>query len=416
MKKTNLIIISLLLLCVIMFNTVGCSSMSSANLMRSIKPNKVSPADDLFDANGNATDFAVRLFKAANEGGKNTLISPLSVMCALAMTVNGADGETRKQMEDMFGMSAEELNLYIYSYMSSLPQEKKYKLNLANSIWFTDNENFTVNEKFLQINADYYGADIYKVPFNKGTLKDVNNWVEKKTDKMIPKILDELSENAIMYLINALAFEAEWSDIYKKDQVSNGIFTKEDGTQQDAVFMYSTEGKYLEDKDATGFIKYYSGKKYAFVALLPDENVSLSEYISSLDGDSLYKLLSEAENKSVRTAIPKFETEYSTELSAVLKSMGMENAFNGATADFSKLGNTAGDNLFISRVIHKTFIQVGEKGTKAGAATAVEIKCTSIDRPDDQKQVYLDRPFVYMLIDCENNVPFFIGSMTDIKK
>ena len=96
--------------------------------------------------------------------------------------------------------------------------------------------------------------------------------------------------------------------------------------------------------------------------------------------------------------------------------MGMENAFNGATADFSKLGNTAGDNLFISRVIHKTFIQVGEKGTKAGAATAVEIKCTSIDRPDDQKQVYLDRPFVYMLIDCENNVPFFIGSMTDIKK
>ena len=233
---------------------------------------------------------------------------------------------------------------------------------------------------------------------------------------MIPNILDEIPPEAVMYLVNALAFEAEWTEIYEKNQVREGKFTKEDGTEQDVKFMYCTEGKYLEDEKATGFIKYYSGRKYAFVALLPNKDITLSEYISSLDGASLHELLSEAENKSVKTAIPKFKTEYNTEMSKVLKSMGMTDAFDDAKADFSGLGTSTAGNIFINRVIHKTFIQVGEKGTKAGAATVVEMSDKGVGPIDDPKQVYLDRPFVYMLIDCENNIPFFIGSMTDIKK
>ena len=417
MKKTriSLVIISLLLVCAMAVNLTGCTmKVQAKDLMEGITPNNVDALDDLSSQNADVTDFAIRLFKASNENGKNTLISPLSVLCALAMTANGAEEETLAQMEEVLGMTTDELNLYLYSYMKNLPQGDKYKLSLANSIWFTEDERFTVNQDFLQTNADYYGADIYKAPFDKQTLKDINNWVKQNTDEMIPEILDQISSEAIMYLVNALAFEAEWSEIYEKHQVKDGEFTKEDGTKQDVKFMYGSEGTYLEDEKATGFMKRYKGGKYAFVAMLPNEGVSVSEYIASLDGESLNALLANPQYATVHTSIPKFETEYRVEMSEILKSMGMTEAFDMYNADFEGLGTSTDGNIYISRVLHKTFISVGEKGTKAGAATIVEMKDGAAAEPTEPKEVYLDRPFVYMLVDCENNIPFFIGTMMDV--
>ena len=308
--RISLVIISLLLVCAIAVNLTGCTmEVQAKDLMEGITPNQVNAHDDLSPQNAEVTDFAIRLFKASEVSGKNTLISPLSVLCALAMTANGAEEETLAQMEDVLGMTTAELNLYLYSYMQNLPQGEKYKLSLANSIWFTEDERFTVNQSFLQTNADYYGADIYKAPFDKQTLKDINNWVKQNTDEMIPEILDKIPEEAIMYLVNALAFEAEWMEIYEKQQVRDGKFTKEDGTKQNVEFMYSTEGTYLEDENAIGFKKYYKGGKYAFVAMLPNEGVSVSEYIASLTGESLNALLSNPQYGTVHTSMPKFETE-----------------------------------------------------------------------------------------------------------
>ena len=417
MKKTriSLVIISLLLVCAMAVNLTGCTmKVQAKDLMEGITPNNVDALDDLSSQNADVTDFAIRLFKASNENGKNTLISPLSVLCALAMTANGAEEETLAQMEEVLGMTTDELNLYLYSYMKNLPQGDKYKLSLANSIWFTEDERFTVNQDFLQTNADYYGADIYKAPFDKQTLKDINNWVKQNTDGMIPEILDQIPPEAIMYLVNALAFEAEWSEIYEKHQVKDGEFTKEDGTKQDVKFMYGSEGTYFEDEKATGFMKRYKGGKYAFVAMLPNEGVSVSEYIASLDGESLNALLANPQYATIHTSIPKFETEYKVEMSDILKSMGMTEAFDMYNADFEGLGTSTDGNIYISRVLHKTFISVGEKGTKAGAATIVENKDGAAAEPTEPKEVYLDRPFVYMLVDCENNIPFFIGTMMDV--
>ena len=413
--RISLVIISLLLVCAMAVNLTGCTmEVQAKDLMDGITPNQVNALDDLGSQNADVTDFAIRLFKASEESGKNTLISPLSVLCALAMTANGAEEETLAQMEEVLGMTTEELNLYLYSYMQNLPQGEKYKLSLANSIWFTEDERFTVNQDFLQTNANYYGADIYKAPFDKQTLKDINNWVKQNTDEMIPEILDQIPSEAIMYLVNALAFEAEWSEIYEKHQVKDGEFTKEDGTKQDVKFMYGSEGTYLEDEKATGFMKRYKGGKYAFVAMLPNEGVSVSEYIASLDGESLNALLANPQYATVHTSIPKFETEYKVEMSEILKSMGMTEAFDMYNADFEGLGTSTDGNIYISRVLHKTFISVGEKGTKAGAATIVEMKDGAAAEPTEPKEVYLDRPFVYMLVDCENNIPFFIGTMMDV--
>lgn len=417
MKKSriSLVITSLLLVCAMAVNLTGCTKkVQTNNLMEGVTPNEVNALDKLSAQNADVTDFAIRLFKASEESGKNTLISPLSVLCALAMTANGAEKETLEQMEALLGITTEELNLYLYSYMKNLPQDDKYKLSLANSIWFTEDERFTVNQDFLQTNADYYGADIYKAAFDNQTCKDINNWVKEKTDQMIPEILDEIPVNAIMYLVNALAFEAEWSEIYEKNQVRDGVFTKEDGTKQNADFMYGTESTYLEDEKAAGFMKYYTGSKYAFVAMLPNEGISVSEYIASLNSESVNALLTNPQHTTVHTAIPKFETEYAVEMSEILKTMGMAKAFDSDNAEFEGLGTSTAGNIFINRVIHKAFISVGEKGTKAGAATVVEMTDGAAAEPQESKKIYLDRPFVYMLVDCENKIPFFIGTMMDI--
>jgi len=415
MKKIFLAALSLLVVCAIAVNTAGCTlNVRATDLMDGVTPRDLAVGDTSDEGNANVTDFAVRLFRAANESGKNTLVSPLSVLCALAMTANGAEGETREQMERVLGMSVEELNLYLRAYLGALPQGDQYKLSIANSVWFSDAGDFTVNEDFLQTNADYYGADAYKAPFDKKTLRDINRWVKSKTDGMIPEILDQIPSYAVMYLVNALAFEAQWMDVYEKKQVKDGVFTTQDGEKQSVSMMYdSAYLKYLEDEKAKGFVRYYSGKKYAFVALLPNEGISVSEYVGSLDGASLNTLLAEAKSKPVQTAIPKFKTEYCTEMSELLKSMGMPLAFDADQADFSGLGTVKNGNICITSVLHKTFIQVGEKGTRAGAATVIEMTKNSaeIETPE---QVFLDRPFVYMLIDCENNVPFFIGTMMDV--
>ena len=411
-------IIAMIMICAISLSMFSaCGTKQFEDLMIGINPKGIAGdsigVTDVSDAA--VTDFAVRLFKASQDDGENTLISPLSVLAALSMTANGADNDTLTQMQNVLGMPIDQLNAWIHNYMTNLPEEEKYKLSLANSIWFTDDERFTVNEDFLQINADYYGADIYSAAFDDKTCREINKWVEDKTDGMIKNILDQIPAEAVMYLINALAFDGEWQDIYFESQVRKGEFTTETGEKRNVDMMYSEESKYLEDKKATGFIKYYKDRKYAFVALLPKEGVSVSEYISSLDGEHLHDLLSNAKSAVVNTSIPKFETEYAAEMSEILKGIGMPDAFNGAAADFSKLGHSTAGNIFISRVLHKTFISVDERGTKAGAATVVEMTAECAMLVEDPKQVYLDRPFVYMLIDCETNLPFFIGTMMDVE-
>ena len=406
-----------LLALVLVFSLTACGGANNANdLMKDVPAKAVDVLPDMDAGAAAAADFGVKLFQNSMEEGENTLISPLSVLYALAMTANGADGETLAQMEQVLGMDTENLNSYMRAYLDLLPEAKDYKLSLANSIWFKDDPNFAVEQSFLQTNADYYGAGAYKAAFDEATKNDINNWVKEHTDGMIPEILDEIPDEAVMYLVNALAFDAEWAEVYEEFQIREGSFTTEAGVQQDVDMMHSEEHAYLEDDMATGFIKYYKDRKYAFAALLPNEGVSVSEYVSGLSGAHLQELLSNPQDVTVFASMPKFETEYDIEMSEVLQEMGMTDAFGWMTADFSRLGtyNVDGMNICINRVLHKTFISVSERGTRAGAATAVEMTAEGAMEIVDFKEVVLDRPFVYMLIDCETNLPFFIGTMMNV--
>ena len=396
-------------------STPWTAGSGSVNLMQSVTAREVpTVTEPTEEENVKVKDFSLRLFQNCLQDGENTLISPLSVLSALGMTANGAAGNTLAQMEEIFGLTTEEMNRYLYAYTRDLPQGEKYRLSPGNAIWFRDREGLFFEEDFLQTNADWYDAGLYRAPFDDSTLKEINEWVETKTDGMIKDILDEIPGDAIMYLVNALAFDAEWETIYTESQIRDGIFTAADGKKQETELMYSEEYCYLEDGNATGFVKYYADRTYAFVALLPNEDVCLEEYAASLTGEHLNQLLADSQNIMVNAAIPKFQCEFSTEMREVLKSMGVTDAFNSSLADFSRLGHSDQGNIFINRVLHKTYIAVDEKGTKAGAATVVETFDTAA--LIDSKSVRLDRPFVYMLIDCRDNLPVFIGALNYLEQ
>lgn len=415
MKKIISVLLCITLITTLIISFGGCAPtrVQAADLMSGIIAKPIATSKDLTDGNSAYYDFAVSLFKENQANGGNVLISPLSVLCALSMTANGANEQTLKEMEETFGITADELNLYLYSYIKSLEQGEKYSLKLANSLWVTNDEKFTVNNDFLQTNANYHDAEIYSVPFDDDTLKDVNTWVNENTDGMIPNIIDQFDDETIMCLINALAFEAEWAEIYSEDHIHNSYFYASNGKNQNVDFMHSTEYVYLNDNDATGFMKYYADEKYAFVAVLPNEDIKLENYISDLTGEKIANFIDSAQNTTVWTKMPKFQYEYSTDISDMLKNMGMPTAFDSDKADFTKMGTYTGNNIYISKVIHKTYISVAEQGTRAGAATAVMMNSGSSMM--EVKEVYLDRPFMYMIIDCGNNVPFFIGTVTSVE-
>ena len=358
-------------------------------------------------------DFSVLVFGNCVEEGENTLVSPFSVLCTLAMAANGAKGETLAQIEEVLGADIGTWNDSLGYYASHLPEGDGYRMNTANSIWLKEDGKFTVEPEFLQTNGTYYGVGVYQAPFDKKTCNAINEWVSGHTDGMVRELVNQISEDAAMYLVNAVAFDAQWQSVYYEHSVRQGVFTGEDGIQKDVPLMYGSEYQYLEDDHAQGFLKYYEGGKYAFAALLPEEGTTVADYVDSLTGERLLHILNHPEVIKVYTAIPKFESSYSVEMGSILGKMGMTDAFDAEKADFSGIGSYEEKNLFISRVLHKTYIGVNEQGTKAGAATAVEAAAGAVEEAET-RTVYLNRPFVYMIVDCETGLPLFLGVMVTV--
>jgi len=407
--KRKLMAITLII--TILFSFTGCSSGTSKKISGTSGGNSIQ-VSHLKESDVKTNNFALELLKNSfNEDG-NTIISPMSVLCALAMTANGAKGETLAQMEKVLGMSVDELNQSVYTYRNSLPSGDKCKMTLANSIWFTEHARFTVNEEFLKTNADYYGAEVFEAPFDQSTVKDINNWIRKNTHGMIDQMISEISPSAIMFLINALTFDGEWGRIYEDFQVREDKFTREDGKTRVIDYMNSEENYYLENEYGTGVMKHYYGGKTAFVALLPKEGMTVKEYLAAMNGPELYALFENVQNTPVITKIPKFEMEYELSMAEVLKQMGMTDAFDVEQADLTGLGISEAGNIFVSDVLHKAYITVDEKGTQAGASTVVVTAdgASSVGDGPEPKQVILDRPFVYMILDLENQVPLFMGT------
>ena len=402
-KKALSLALALCLLLSLALSLAGCGSPAEPERFISNCP-PLTPG-----ASSDTLDFAIRLYRAAYDDN-NTLLSPLSVLAALAMTANGAAGETKAQMESVLGTTVEKLNAFFDAYLANLPNDETCKLALADALWIREDYEPKVHRAYLDTLSGVYRADVFSAPFNGETVGRINAWTNEKTDGMIPEIIRELEQDETLLLLNALAFDAEWRSPYSENQVCPGMFSKSDGTETDAVFLSDYENEFLSDGDrAIGFVKPYADVRYAFVALLPNEGISLEYYLATLSGERIASILADRRTDVVfETRIPKFEVRCQTDaLKDDLQELGMIDAFQ-PEADFSGISD---DGFAISRILHKTYLSVGEKGTRAGAATAVGLMGGAPEYLP--VPVILDRPFVYLIYDVENNLPLFIGTLND---
>lgn len=368
-------------------------------------------------------DFSVKLLQNAAGAkvaeGKNALLSPESVICALAMTANGAGGNTLTEFEKVLcgDVSRAEYDNTLYALNANLMSSEKVKFNLANSIWLRKGIN--VKEDFIGKNQSLFDAEIREVPFNNETLKEINSWVKKKTNGMIEKILDGMPRDVVVALINSLTFEGRWSNPYREYSIQkNQTFTDANGNQDKAVMLCGTEHGYMEDDKATGFVKYYEGEDFAFVALRPNDGVTVSDYLSDLSGEkflNLYNTSKAPNNILVHTKMPEFSYDDDVNLNSSLQAMGLLDAFSPEKADFTNMVKPIkGANVYISDVLHKTHIELDRNGTKAAAVTAVIAKASSA-MPGQTKTVYLDKPFLYAIVEAKTGVPIFMGVVNDLK-
>lgn len=400
--------LTILLALLLSFGLSACSVANAEepiNLMRNVHAHKVQiETENAEKFRKDVFDFSTELFKRSL-GEESSLISPLSVTMALAMTANGASGSTRTQAEELLG-DLGTLNAGFYLYMNRADPQAK----LANSIWIKNTPDFDVKRDFLETNATYYGADAYLAPFDTNTVDDINGWVSKNTDGMIKKLLNDLNPDAMMCLISTVLFKAEWQEPFSHSAIETFYNIK--GEEEKAEMLKGNGQFFLEGENAVGYIKSYKNEKYSFIALLPDENITVSEFIETMSADTLINIIDNKISTPVQVTMPKFSYDYSISLADILAEMGWSDAFN-ASACFDRISDT---HLYISDVIHKSHIELDKDGTEAAAASAVILsKTQSIINPTTPIILTFDRPFVYIIYDNDAGLPLFMGTLNTTK-
>jgi serine protease inhibitor len=363
-----------------------------------------------------ANSFALDFFKTFPEqnSDSNFFISPLSISLALSMTYNGAEGETKTAFENALrfnGFTREEINVFNKKIVDILLNaDEKVDLNIANSIW--NRNTFSVLDSFINTNKTYYNAEVFSADFNNPeTVNDINKWCSDKTKGKIPQVLDEIPSAAVMYLINAIYFKATWFYEFDESKTTDTIFNKSNGEQishkqmqQQSVFNYM-------ENDFMQLIELpYGNGNFSMMVLLPSDGYNTADIVNNLNDTNWNQWVSEMDSQEVVVKLPKFKFEWGRTINDEVIAMGLGNAFSDA-ADFSGINPEI--PLQISRVIHKSFVDVNEKGTEAAAVTVVEIIETSMpDGPvKNIKYFTANKPFVFIIREKTSGVLLFMGKV-----
>lgn len=348
-------------------------------------------------------------YREQNTG--NTMLSPLSLYGAIGLAANGAEGQTLAQIENYLGLSVSEVN----RVFEQLRDDNV--IQSANSIWYRNESNalkkggLTPQKGFMEVAEGAYRGEAFACDFTSpDTVMEMNQWASQHTDGMIPEIVSELDPNTAMTLLNALLFQGLWITPYGDHAVQEAPFTLPDGSTVQAEMMSSTESVYLENQQATGFIKGYEDGYY-FVAVLPKKTGSFT--LEELSLDTL--LSSEASGFEVYARLPKFAFSCGGSLNAILQGAGVTDAFQEEKADFSRLFQEDRP-VWISDVVQKTRVELSESGTKAAAVTSVMFMTkAALIPPTMRREVVLDRPFAFLIMKEGLDIPLFAGIVENPK-
>jgi serine protease inhibitor len=364
------------------------------------------------------TQFAFDLFLHLLESAppRNLSVSPASVLFALAMTRNGASGETHTDMTKALAldrMAPDKVNQAFLDLMSSLEAaDPKVTLSIAQSLWCREGLEF--RSDFLATNRKYFEAEVRSLDFGDPGARDViNGWVKRETRGKIEDIVDALAPDDILFLINAVYFKGTWTKAFDRGQTRDMPFRLSDGSEIQYPRMHQS-GRY-DHLTGDGFqavsLPYGSGRVSMYL-FLPDRDSSLAEFLKGLNAARWEEWMRRLEERPGDVGIPRFTLEWERDLASVLSDMGMGVAFDAGRADFSRMIRLGSEKAFISEVRHKTYVEVNEEGTEAAAATSVRMKCTSAG-PSDEFAFFIDRPFFYAIRDNGTGTILFMGAVFD---
>lgn len=355
------------------------------------------------------------LHEVEADANGNTFISPTSLLLALSMVYNGADGETKKEIAKVLQddrIDVDEWNKASDSIISTIQSDsKQIQLNIANSIWL--NQKYHFQKDFAQNNQKYFHAKIQEIDIGDSKSPEmINNWVKKATNNKIDKIEDgPFNSDLVAILINAIYFNGNWKYELDKEQTELRPFHLEDGTAKNVPLMKLTKKlPYLENESFQAVSLPYGDNEMSMKIFLPKENVRLEDFRKLLTDDNWEKWSSEFQEKEGTILFPRFQLEYEIMLNATLEKLGMVTAFN-KNANFTKMIKEP-DSVWISKVKQKTFIDVNEKGTEAAAVTSTEMVTESFS-PDQTFRMEVNRPFFFIITDEKTGTILFVGAISN---
>jgi serpin B len=362
----------------------------------------------------NSNNFGIDLFSrvaAVEDESKNLMISPLSASIALTMAYNGADGKTASQMKSVLGyaddLTSEEIN---ESYLNLLDQllnaDESVKLSIANALFYK--LGFSIKSPFLNTLTTSFDADVDGLNFSNPSSVDViNQWASDNTNGKIEKVIEEISPDAAMFLMNALYFKGSWTTMFDKNSTTDMPFYLSDGSQVNAPFM-NGEINVLgyEDEKVRVLEIPYGRKNFSMVIALPQED--LQSYLQQFTPEHWSTITSQLDSEqdwySTNVMMPKFSFDYEKYFNDQLIAMGMTDAFSPFHADFSAISDTS---IFISFVKQNTFIDVNEEGTEAAAVTTIGFEFTSAG----PQSFMINKPFVFAIRERTTNTLMFLGKV-----
>jgi serpin B len=380
------------------------------DLTPTVKSAKIIAADN---------QFGFEIFQKVNASlsePKNTMISPMSISLALAMVYNGTDGDTKKQMEDMLhkaNLTPEDINQSYKDLVAALSShDPKVELSISNAIFYRNS--FSIKNDFITTNQNYYQAEVSGLDFTKTTetLNKINGWVNTKTNGKIDKIIEQVKEEDMMYLLNAIYFNGEWKYQFDSKETTDMTFKKEDQSViQVPTMTIENPFNYYSHQSFQLLEMPYGSGKYSMLIFLPASGKTTNDIISMMTSENVDDWISKLAEQKKEVFLPKFEFKFDDSLVDELSALGMTDAFNDAKANLSGISEAA--KLVISEVMHKSYIKVDERGTEAAAVTGITVGVTSIG-PDNSFRV--DHPFVFAIREKDTKAILFIGKVLNPKQ
>ena len=365
-------------------------------------------------------EFSMNMYSAL-PADKNIFYSPYSIASALSMLDVGADGATKKELENALGITdLDEWNDEMKAYLSKDWSQNTF-VNTANSVWMNKDTSWSadIEKDFLTPAKDYYSGEVYEADFNgqpDKVVQNVNNWVSTNTNKMIPEILKEIPGGTVMMLINAVYFEGKWDTPFTEDKTFQSSFY---GTDKESVVdmmhLYGEHFTYMDNGELKGITLPYDGDTVVMKVFMPTaDDGDINELFDKLSNEEKQKLidsLDNANNVEIDTLqLPKFTDEQSIDgLDEILQNMGIRSAYSDS-ADFSKIA----DGIAVSSVNHRAKVIVDENGTKAAAETDIMVKETAMMPSEETYNFIVDKPFVYVIEDQSTGMILFMGRVNSL--